>query len=130
MLAAAPPRLARLPLHDLHARHGARFMPFAHYEMPVNYSAGVLKEHLHTRALASLFDVSHMGQLLLRPRGHATMHDVAVALESLMPIDVASLKHGRQRYGLLTTNVGGIRDDLMIAHIGRHFLLVVNASCK
>ena len=130
MLAAVPSNLLRLPLHELHTRHGAKFMPFAHYEMPVNYRAGVLKEHVHTRASASLFDVSHMGQILICSRGHSTMHDVALALQSIMPIDVLSLKDGRQRYGFLTTETGGIRDDLMVVNLGRQFLLIVNASCK
>jgi aminomethyltransferase len=130
MLAAGVPELRRLPLHELHAHHEARMIPFAHYQMPVSYRHGVLKEHLHTRACASLFDVSHMGQILLRPRDHSTMHDVALALQSIMPIDVVSLKHGRQRYGFLTTDSGGIRDDLMIANLGPQFLLIVNASCK
>jgi aminomethyltransferase len=130
MLTAADSTLQPLPLHDLHAAHGARMAAFAGYEMPVSYRDGVLKEHLHTRAHASLFDVSHMGQLLLRPVAGATMQQAALALEGLLPIDVVNLAPGRQRYGFLTNDAGGIRDDLMIANLGYAFLLIVNAGCK
>ncbi len=120
--------LLRLALHDLHVALGARMVPFAGYEMPVQYPMGVLKEHLHTRSDAGLFDVSHMGQVLLRPRG--SLAQTALALESLMPIDVLGLPAGRQRYGLLSNASGGIVDDLMVANRGDHFLIVVNAACK
>ena len=116
--------LRRTPLHDLHVELGARMVPFAGYEMPVQYPLGVLKEHQHTRAAAGLFDVSHMGQVILRGDG------VAGALESLIPMDVAGLAEGRQRYGLFTNADGGIRDDLMFANRGDHLFLVVNAACK
>jgi aminomethyltransferase len=129
MLNASTATLRHLPLHAWHVGHGARMAPFANYEMPVSYSEGILKEHLHTRTAASLFDVSHMGQIVLRPRG-GTMRDLALALETLLPIDVLSLKAGRQRYGFLTTEAGGIRDDLMIANLGRCFLLIINAGGK
>lgn len=102
---------------------------FAGYEMPVQFSDGVLAEHLHCRSAAGLFDVSHMGQIKLYPRS-GEMADAAAALETLVPMDILSLKPGRQRYALLTNEEGGIRDDLMIAHRGDHFLLVVNAACK
>jgi aminomethyltransferase len=116
--------LNRTPLYDLHVAAGARMVPFAGYEMPVQYPMGVLKEHLHTRAEAGLFDVSHMGQVLL----HGV--DAAAALERLVPVDVIGLKPGRQRYGLFTNPAGGIMDDLMIANRGDHLFLVVNAACK
>ena len=116
--------LRRTPLHDLHVELGARMVPFAGYEMPVQYPLGVLKEHQHTRAAAGLFDVSHMGQVILRGDG------VAGALESLIPMEVAGLAEGRQRYGLFTNADGGIRDDLMFANRGDHLFLVVNAACK
>ena len=103
-------------------------VPFAGYEMPVQYPAGVLKEHLHTRASAGLFDVSHMGQVLLRPKG--TLAETALAFESLMPVDVLGLAVGRQRYGLFTDASGGILDDLMFANRGDHVFVVVNAACK
>lgn len=104
-------------------------VPFAGYEMPVHYAPGVLKEHLHTRAAAGLFDVSHMGQIIVRAKtGHVS--DAAVALERLMPIDLAGLHPGRQRYALFTNANGGVLDDLMVAHRGDHFLLIVNAACK
>jgi aminomethyltransferase len=120
--------MERLALNDLHLALGGRMVPFAGYEMPVQYHAGVLKEHLHTRAEAGLFDVSHMGQVILRPRG--TLAETALALESLMPVDVLGLAVGRQRYGLFTDAGGGILDDLMFANRGDHYLVVVNAACK
>ena len=120
--------LVRLGLHDLHVELGGKMVPFAGYEMPVQYPMGVMKEHLHTRAAAGLFDVSHMGQVILRPRGD--MADLVAGLESLMPVDVASLPQGRQRYGLFTNDEGGILDDLMFANRGDHLFLVVNAACK
>ncbi|MAU46964.1 MAG: glycine cleavage system protein T [Yangia sp.] len=119
--------LKRTPLHDLHLSLGAKMVPFAGYEMPVQYKLGVMKEHLHCRAAAGFFDVSHMGQVILRgddPEG------VALALETLVPVAVAGLGEGRQRYGLFTNEDGGIEDDLMIANRGDHLFLVVNAACK
>ncbi|WP_026155181.1 glycine cleavage system aminomethyltransferase GcvT [Paracoccus sp. N5] len=115
--------LQRTPLHDLHVALGARMVPFAGWDMPVQYPMGVLAEHLHTRARAGLFDVSHMGQVILRGP------DVARALETLVPADVQGLAEGRQRYGLFTNAAGGILDDLMIANKGDHLYLVVNAAC-
>lgn len=123
------PDVACTPLHALHLRHGGRMVPFAGYAMPVQYPAGLLKEHLHTRAQAGLFDVSHMGQIRLTPRS-GDVDDVARALETLLPIDVLGLKSGRQRYGLLLDASGGIRDDLMVAHCGDSLVLVVNAANK
>jgi aminomethyltransferase len=120
--------MIRLGLHDLHVALGGKMVPFAGHEMPVQYSAGVLKEHLHTRAAAGLFDVSHMGQVILRPKG--TLTETALAFESLMPVDVLGLAPGRQRYGLFTNATGGILDDLMFANRGDHFFVVVNAACK
>ena len=118
----------RLGLHDLHVALGGKMVPFAGYEMPVQYPAGVLKEHLHSRAAAGLFDVSHMGQVILRPKG--TLADTALALETLMPVDVLGLAVGHQRYGMFLAADGGILDDLMFANRGDHFLVVVNAACK
>lgn len=119
--------LKRTPLFDLHVSLGAKMVPFAGYDMPVQYPMGVLKEHLHTRAAAGLFDVSHMGQVVLRgPDPEA----VARALEALVPVNVMGLAEGRQRYGLFTNDAGGIEDDLMIANRGDHLFLVVNAACK
>jgi aminomethyltransferase len=119
--------LKRTPLHRLHVELGARLAPFAGYEMPINFRDGILKEHLHTRAAAGLFDVSHMGQLALRSSGGES---AARALEALVPVDLLGLGEGRQRYALLTNSRGGILDDLMIANLGDHLLLVVNASRK
>ena len=123
------PALKRTPLYDLHVAMGARMAPFAGYEMPIQYPAGVMKEHLRTRAAASLFDVSHMGQIALRPNG-GTLADVAQALERLVPVDVLGLAPGRQRYAFFTNAHGGIIDDLMITARGDHVVLVVNASRK
>ena len=121
--------LARTPLHALHLRYGARMVPFAGYEMPLQYPAGLLKEHLHTRSAAGLFDVSHMGQIAVIPRS-GEVADAARALEAVLPVDVLGLKPGRQRYGFLTNEAGGILDDLMVANLGDRLILVVNAGCK
>ena len=127
--------LRTIPLDAWHRRHGARMVPFAGYAMPVQYDftaelatrcrGGVLAEHLHTRSQAGLFDVSHMGQAML------TGPDVATALETLVPGDIAGLRPGRQRYTLLTNPAGGIIDDLMVARLDdERLFLVVNASRK
>jgi len=116
------------PLTALHRALGARMVPFAGYEMPVQYPLGVLKEHLHCRARAGLFDVSHMGQVILRaPGGYA---EVARAVEALVPVDLLGLGSGRQRYGFFTDAAGGILDDLMLANRGDHLFAVLNAACK
>jgi len=122
------PELKRTPLYDLHTSLGAKIVPFAGYEMPVQYGLGVLKEHLWTRQHAGLFDVSHMGQVRLVPEG--SVADAALALETLVPVDVLGLKEGRQRYALFTDDEGGILDDLMVANRGDHLFVVVNAACK
>jgi aminomethyltransferase len=121
--------LRRTPLYALHLRLGARMVPFAGYEMPVQYPGGIIAEHLHTRAAASLFDVSHMGQIAVRPRS-GRVEDAARALETLVPGDVLGLAPGRQRYTLLTNDVGGVRDDIMVSHQHDHLAVVVNAACK
>ncbi len=120
--------LQKLGLHDLHVARGGKMVPFAGYEMPVQYAPGVMKEHLHTRSAAGLFDVSHMGQVILRPRG--SFDRTALAFEAMMPVDVLGVKPGRQRYGLFTNETGGILDDLMFANRGDHLFVVVNAACK
>ncbi len=121
--------LKRTALFDLHLELGAKMVPFAGYEMPVQYPLGVMKEHLACREGAGLFDVSHMGQVLLRAKS-GNNSDAALALETLVPVDVLSLGENRQRYGLFTNSEGGILDDLMIANRGDHMFLVVNAACK
>ena len=121
--------LKQTPLFALHGELGARMTPFAGYDMPVQYPMGVMKEHLHCRAAAGLFDVSHMGQVLVTPLS-GNLADAALALETLVPADVAGLAEGRQRYGLFTNATGGILDDLMFANRGDHLFLVVNAACK
>jgi len=121
--------LKHTPLRALHLSLGARMVPFAGYEMPVQYPDGVMKEHLHTRTAAGLFDVSHMGQVIVRPKS-GKIEDAALALEKLVPVDVLGLGEGRQRYAIFTNAEGGILDDLMIANRGDHMFLVVNAACK
>jgi aminomethyltransferase len=120
--------LLETPLAGLHRELGGRVVPFAGYAMPVQYPAGIMAEHLHCRAAAALFDVSHMGQAeLVGPDGTAS---AAAALERLTPADVQGLKPGRQRYGLLLNEAGGIVDDFMVANLGDRLFLVVNASRK
>ncbi len=121
--------LLATPLFELHRSLDAKMVPFAGYHMPVQYPLGVLKEHLHTRVAAGLFDVSHMGQVLIRAKSGAYA-DAALSLEKLVPVDVLGLKPGRQRYGLFTDENGGILDDLMITNRGDHLFVVVNAACK
>jgi aminomethyltransferase len=121
--------LQRTPLYQLHVELGARIVPFAGYEMPLQYRDGILKEHLHTRASAGLFDVSHMGQIAVRPRS-GLLREAAQALERLLPADICGLAAGRQRYSVFTSTSGGVLDDLMVANCGDHFSLVVNAARK
>ncbi|MEL0658728.1 glycine cleavage system aminomethyltransferase GcvT [Psychromonas arctica] len=112
------------PLHALHIEMGAKMVPFAGYDMPVQYALGVKKEHLHCRQSAGLFDVSHMGQLRLKGEG------AAKALEKLVPVDIIDLPAGKQRYAFFTNEQGGISDDLMVTNFGDHLFVVVNAACK
>jgi aminomethyltransferase len=121
--------LKRTPLHALHIARGGKMVPFAGYDMPVQYGTGVLKEHLHTRNSAGLFDVSHMGQIALRPKS-GKVEDAGRALERLVPQDILAVGPGRQRYAQFTDRSGGILDDLMVANFGSHLFLVVNAACK
>ena len=118
-------QLLKTPLHALHLELGARMVPFAGYDMPVQYPLGVMKEHQHTREHAGLFDVSHMGQIRLSGA------QAAKALETLVPVDIIDLPVGMQRYAMFTNEQGGILDDLMVANLGNNELfLVVNAACK
>ncbi|KAB2850299.1 MAG: glycine cleavage system protein T, partial [Hyphomicrobiaceae bacterium] len=132
MSTATPAQLRRTPLFDAHVACGAKMVSFAGYEMPVQYHLGVLKEHLWTREKAGLFDVSHMGQALLKGKDHTS---VAAALEALVPADIRELKPGRQRYSQLLGITGGILDDLMVTRPADQsrdgeLLLIVNASRK
>jgi aminomethyltransferase len=120
----ADEKLARTPLYALHQSLGAKLVAFAGYEMPVQYPAGIIAEHLHTRAKASLFDVSHMGQVVLSGA------DIAAKFERLVPADIAGLRAGRVRYTMFTNERGGILDDLMVAKEGAVLRVVVNASRK
>jgi len=112
------------PLHALHTAMGAKMVPFAGYDMPVQYKLGVKKEHLHCRAAAGLFDVSHMGQLRL------VGENAAAFMESLVPVDIIDLPENKQRYAFFTNEQGGISDDLMVTNFGDHLFVVVNAACK
>ncbi|HEY6135720.1 MAG TPA: glycine cleavage system aminomethyltransferase GcvT [Rubrivivax sp.] len=116
--------LQTTPLHALHLELGARMVPFAGYDMPVQYPAGLMAEHHWCRASAALFDVSHMGQLRLLG------DDAAAALERLVPVDVVDLPIGKQRYGLFTNANGGLLDDLMITRRADDLFVIVNAACK
>ena len=123
----AEPQAAKLqvtPLNALHRVLGAKMVPFAGYDMPVQYPVGVLAEHNHTRTAAGLFDVSHMGQVRLDGAG------AAAALETLVPADIVNLGIGKTRYTQFTDAQGGILDDLMVTNAGDHLFLVVNAACK
>lgn len=119
--------LKTTPLAELHKSLGAKMVAFAGYSMPVQFPLGIMGEHKHTRAKAGLFDVSHMGQVLLRGASYET---VAEGFETLIPMDVLGLGAGRQRYGFFTNSNGGIEDDLMFSNRGDHIYVVVNAACK
>ena len=119
--------LKRTPLYDLHRELGARLVPFAGYEMPVQYPTGILVEHNQTRTACGLFDVSHMGQVRLTAKPG---QNAAKAMETLVPGDIAGLQPGQQRYTQFTNDAGGILDDLMVTSTGDHLLVVVNAACK
>lgn len=117
--------MLKTPLDSLHRQLGAKMVPFAGYDMPVQYAEGIIKEHLHTRAAAGLFDVSHMGQVIVSGSG------ATAALEALVPVDLQALDVHRQSYALFTNETGGVRDDLIITRWGQdEFFLVVNAGCK
>jgi aminomethyltransferase len=120
----APPQILRTPLYELHASQGAKFVAFAGYDMPVQFGAGIIAEHKHVRAMAGLFDVSHMGQIELRGA------DAATALEALTPGDFTGLGDGAMRYTLFTNDAGGVLDDLMVTRFGEALHLVVNAATK
>ncbi|HIG37526.1 MAG TPA: glycine cleavage system aminomethyltransferase GcvT [Oceanospirillaceae bacterium] len=119
--------LLTTPFYSMHLEAGAKMVPFAGFDMPVQYAMGVKQEHLHCRAAAGLFDVSHMGQVSITG---PSMEAVALALESLIPADYLNLAAGRQRYGFFTNDKGGILDDLMVTNAGDHFFVIVNAACK
>ena len=117
-------KIKHICLNHWHQGKGAKMVPFAGYDMPVQYSLGVLKEHLHTRSSAGLFDVSHMGQIIVKGE------QAAAQLETLLPADLLGLAVGRQCYSLLLNEHGGVIDDLMICRRKDDFFLVVNAGCK
>ena len=127
VLTDSPGPLKRTPLYELHKELGARLVPFAGYEMPVQYPTGILAEHAQTRTAAGLFDVIHMGQVRLTARPG---QNAAKALETLVPGDITGLQPGQQRYTQFTNEQGGILDDLMVTSTGDHLLLVINAACK
>jgi len=125
--AAAP--LKKTALYDLHIARGGRMVGFSGYEMPVQFPLGILKEHQHTRSAAGLFDVSHMGQIVITANS-GDVDDAALALEALLPTDLKALREGRQRYTFFTNEAGGLLDDLMVAKLDGRFVLVVNAATK
>ena len=116
--------LRKTPLYDLHCEQGARMVPFAGYEMPIQYLQGIKQEHMHCRTHAGLFDISHMGQISLQGRRAVAM------LESLIPGKISDLEPGQQKYSVLTNDRGGILDDIMVTNMGDHLFLVVNGACK
>ncbi len=117
-------KLIQTPLHNLHLELGAKMVPFAGYEMPLQYTSGIIQEHLHCREQAGFFDISHMGQCLI------TGQSAAEELEKLTPGNITGLKTGQQRYTLLTNETGGIIDDIIITCTERGFVVIVNAACK
>jgi len=123
-MSASAADLKKTPLHALHVELGAKMVPFGGYDMPVQYKAGILAEHKHTRTAAGLFDVSHMGQLRL------VGADAGAALESIVPVDIIDLPVYKQRYALFTNEQGGILDDLMVCRRPDDIFVVVNAACK
>lgn len=123
-MSTLPEDLKKTPLDALHRELGGKMVPFAGYDMPVQYPAGILTEHTHTREKASLFDVSHMGQAAVRG------DDPVAALEALVPGDLTALNDGQMRYTMFTNDQGGILDDLMVTRRGDHLFLIVNAACK
>ena len=123
-MAEAPTDLKQTPLYERHQALGAKLVPFAGYALPVQYPSGILKEHAHTRSAAGLFDVSHMGQIVIRG------DDPIAAIETLVPGDVQALDIGAMRYSQLTNEAGGIRDDLIITRFEDHLFMVVNGACK
>ena len=125
--AQGPEPLKRTPLYDLHKRIGAKMVPFAGFELPIHYGKGILEEHRWTRSSASLFDVSHMGQFELRSRADLP-RDLAVALETLSPTDFVGLRSGRQVYGVITNELGGIVDDFIAGRLNDRYRLVANGS--
>ena len=116
--------LKQTPLYDLHLELGAKMVPFAGYQMPLQYSKGIIHEHLHCRSHAGFFDISHMGQCLILG------DDAASELERLTPSDITGLKSGTQKYTVLTNNDGGIIDDIIITRIDSGLMIIVNAACK
>ncbi|MBE0469087.1 MAG: glycine cleavage system aminomethyltransferase GcvT [Methyloprofundus sp.] len=116
--------LKRTPLYDLHLALNAKMVSFAGYHMPIQYPAGIIKEHLHCRSLAGLFDISHMGQCLV------SGDNIVAQLDKLVPSDIINLSTGEQRYTVLTNPAGGIIDDLIISRLDDSFMLVFNAACK
>ncbi len=116
--------LKQTPLYDLHLALNAKMMPFAGYQMPIQYPSGIIKEHLHCRSLAGFFDTSHMGQCLVNG------DNIAAQLDKLVPSDIINLSTGEQRYTVLTNTEGGVIDDLIIGRLDDGFMLIFNAACK
>ncbi|MXZ50906.1 MAG: glycine cleavage system aminomethyltransferase GcvT [Rhodobacteraceae bacterium] len=122
--------LNRTPLNEFHKLQGAKMVPFAGFEMPVQYPMGTIKEHIHTRTKVGLFDVSHMGQIAIYSKGRESINDIVKYLESILPIDLENFGFEKQKYALLTTENGGIIDDVMITKKKDYIFLIVNAANK
>ena len=112
-------------LYEYHKSLGAKFVPFAGYQMPVQYSSGIVEEHKITRSEAGLFDVSHMGQLLIEGN-----EDLSVELEKIIPTDLKNIKLNQSKYSFLTNENGGIYDDLIVTKVEKGFNIILNAACK
>ncbi len=122
--------LKRTPLYEFHKQLGAKLVPFAGYEMPVQYPLGTIKEHIHTRTKVGVFDVSHMGQVAIYPKGKEALNGIIKKLEGLLPIDLENIRLGRQKYALITNEKAGIIDDIMITKKEKFIYLIVNAANK
>ena len=112
-------------LYDYHKNLGAKLVPFAGYEMPVQYSSGIIEEHKLTRSNAGLFDVSHMGQLSIEGS-----EDLTIELEKIIPTDLKNIKLNQSKYSFLTNEDGGIYDDLIVTKVKKGFSIILNAACK
>ncbi len=117
--------IQKTALYDYHKSLGAKFVPFAGYEMPVEYSSGIVDEHILTRSSVGMFDVSHMGQLSIEGKD-----DLATELEKIIPTDLKKIKLNQSKYSFLTNKEGGIHDDLIVTKVEKGFNIILNAACK
>ncbi|MFO0120603.1 MAG: glycine cleavage system aminomethyltransferase GcvT [Burkholderiales bacterium] len=127
LASSAEGSVRRIPLDALHRELGAKFGPFAGFDMPIQYPAGLKAEHVHTRTAAGLFDVSHMGQISIRARD-GSVASLQRGLEAALPLDFEGWPIGLQKYSFLLNDSGGIEDDLMLVNLGDEVRMVVNAG--